>query len=59
MFKRDLFRDWGPPHLPYCGWYLDFIYDTNIELACELREKFGETNLEKTTSTYSSLRGVK
>jgi hypothetical protein len=59
MFRRDLLKDWGPAHLPYCGWYLDYPYDTSIKLEHELNEKFSETNLEKVTSTYSNLRGVK
>jgi len=59
MFKRDLFKDRGPTHLPYCGWYLDCPYDTSIESKHELRKKFGETNLEKATSIDLSLRGVK
>lgn len=59
MFKKDLFKDWGPNHLPYCGWYMDYPYDINIELKHELRERFGETNLEKATLIYLSLRGVK
>jgi hypothetical protein len=59
MFRKDLLKDWGLAHLPYCGWYLDCFYDTTIELEHELKEKFGEVNLEKTISTNSSLRGVK
>ncbi len=51
MFKKDLLKDWGPTHLPYCGWYLDCIYHINIKLECEFREKFNETNLKKATST--------
>ncbi len=59
MFRKDLHKDWGLAHLPYYDQYLDCPYDTTIELECELKEKFGEANLEKTTSTNSSLRGVK
>jgi hypothetical protein len=59
MFKRDLFKDWGPTHLPYCGWYMDCLYDINIELKHELKERFGETNLEKVISIDLNLRGVK
>jgi hypothetical protein len=59
MFRRDLLKDWGLAHLPYCAWYLDCAYDISIELEHEFREKFSETNLEKTISTYSNLRGVK
>jgi hypothetical protein len=59
MFRRDLFKDWGPAHLLYCGWLLDYPYDINIESKHELRERFRETNLEKVTSTNSSLKGVK
>ncbi len=51
--------EWGLAHLPYYDWYLDCPYDTIVESKCELKEKFGETNLEKATSTNSSLRGVK
>jgi hypothetical protein len=38
---------------------MDYPYDTNIELKLELRERFGETNLEKVTSIDLNLRGVK
>jgi hypothetical protein len=58
-FRKDLLKDWGLAHLPYCGWYLDCLYDTTIELEHELKEKFGEVNLEKSISTNLSLRGVK
>lgn len=59
MFRMDLLMEWGLAHLPYYDWYLDCPYDTIVESKCELKEKFGETNLEKATSTNSSLRGVK
>ncbi len=59
MFRRDLFKDWGHAHLPYCGWYLDCTYDISIQSEREFNEKFGETNLEKATSIDSNLKGVK
>jgi hypothetical protein len=59
MFKKDLFKDWTLAHLPYYDWYLDCPYNINIKSKHELKEIFGETNLEKATSTYLSFRSGK
>jgi len=59
MFKKDLLKDWTLAHLPYRHWYLDCPYDINMKSRHELKEKFGETNLEKAISTYSNFRGGK
>ncbi len=59
MFMKDILKDWGLAHLPYYDWYLDYFYDTTIKLKHEPREKFGEVNLKKATSTNSTWRGVK
>jgi hypothetical protein len=54
MFMKDILKDWGLAHLPYYDWYLDYFYDTTIKLKHEPREKFGEVNLKKATSTNST-----
>lgn len=59
MYRKDLLKEWSNGHLTSCGWYLNCLVDNTPELECELKEKFEDARLDKSTSIDYNFRGGK
>jgi hypothetical protein len=46
MYRKELVRDWGSFHLPYCGWFLDCPLNCILISARLEQEKFDPGFLE-------------
>jgi len=54
MFQKEIVKYWGLFHLPYCGWYLDYLSDCNTTSERTKRKKFDPKYLEKLASSQSN-----
>jgi len=54
MFQREIVKDWGLFHLPYCGWYLEYLSDCIATSERTKQKKFDPRYLEKLVSSQAN-----
>jgi hypothetical protein len=58
MFQKVIVKYWGLFHLPYCGWYLDYLSNCTIASERTKQKKFDPRYLEKLASSQANKENI-